>query len=105
MEKKYTNEQLNRIRAQSIIYQCACPAQVTALLSSTQSLYDYQTNCLNRDDVDVQVHQNIADATLAAYAVIEQCLTDVLLLEGWDLNTLEMPEAIRDKLLRQIDDE
>lgn len=102
MESKYTKEQLQRVRTQSIVYQCACPAQVSSLMSSMRSLYEYQENCLNQDDTDVQVHQQIASATQAAYRIIEQCFTDVLHLEGWDLDTLEMPEVLRNKLLKQV---
>ena len=102
MKAKYSREQLLAIRDQSIVYQCACPAQVSTLMSEMRALYDYQENCLNESDVDVQVHQRIASATSEAYLVIEQCLTDVLHLEGWNPATLEMPERLRNKLLKQI---
>jgi hypothetical protein len=105
MKAKYSKAQLNQIREQSIVYQCACPAQVSTLMSEMRSLYEYQERCLNDSDVDVEVHRNIAAATSAAYLVIEQCLTDVLILEGWDLETLEMPERLRQKLLKQINEE
>ena len=105
MKAKYSREQLLSIREQSIVYQCACPAQVSALMSEMRSLYDYQEKCLNDSDVDVQVHRNIAAATSAAYLIIEQCLTDILCIEGWDLETLEMPEVLRQKLLKQIAEE
>ena len=103
MKAKCSKEQLASIREQAVIYQCACPAQVSELVSGMQNLYKYQEDCLNRNDVDVQVHRTIADATAAAYGLIEQCLTDVLRLEGWDLDKLEMPECLRQRLLKQIE--
>jgi hypothetical protein len=30
-------------------------------------------------------------------------VTDVLRLEGWDLDKLEMPECLRQRLLKQIE--
>ena len=102
METKYSKAQLQRVRAQSIVYQCACPAQVSTMLSSLLSLYEYQESCIDKDDVDVQVHRRIADATAETYRIMEQCFTDVLQLEGWNLETLEMPELLRNRLIKQI---
>ncbi|GAC1599575.1 MAG: hypothetical protein NVS3B2_00890 [Ramlibacter sp.] len=48
------------------------------------------------------VHQAIADATEQSHALMEQCLTRVLALEGWDPVTLAMPEALRDKQRKSL---
>jgi hypothetical protein len=103
MDIQYTRKQLSSIREQAMIYQCACPAQVSELLAQMQDLYAYQSNCLNGTDVDVRVHENIAAATMAAYPVIEKCLTDILVLEGWDLNTLVIPEFLQKRLLAALE--
>jgi hypothetical protein len=95
MEPLYSKEQLAWIREQAMIYQCACPAQVSKLLSEMQWLYKYQADCLNQTDVDFLVHQKIAEATRKAYPIIEQCMSDILMLEGWDMATLTMPESLR----------
>jgi hypothetical protein len=102
MQGKYTREQLMSIRQQAALYQCACPAQVSQLLAEIMKLFDYQKNCLNRTDTDLKVHRAIEQATLAAYPIIEQCLTDVLTLEGWDMATLTMPDVLKQKLLDSI---
>jgi hypothetical protein len=103
MNPLYSKEQLTHIREQAMIYQCACPAQVSKLLSEMQRLYKYQTDCLNQTDVDFLVHSNIAEATRKAYPIIEQCMTDVLRLEGWDMATLTMPESLRKLTLDAIE--
>lgn len=103
MDTLYSREQLTWIREQAIIYQCACPAQVSKLLSEMQWLYKYQADCLNQTDVDFLVHSNIAEATKKAYPIIEQCMTDVLTLEGWDMATLTMPESLKKLTLASIE--
>jgi hypothetical protein len=32
---------------------------------------------------------------------MEECLDDILRLEGWDLSTFEMPEALKLRILAQ----
>lgn len=102
MKTRYTQKQLSHIREQALIYQCACPAQVSKLLSEMLFLHRYQAECLNRTDVDVAVHQTIAKATEDVYPRMEQCLTEVLQLEGWDLETLTMPETLKKTMLNEL---
>lgn len=102
MQPKYSKSQLMYIREQALLFQCACPAQVSLLLAETMSLYVYQEECLNQTDTDVRVHTAIAQATELAYPIIEQCLTDVLILEGWNMDTLEMPESLKKRMYESI---
>lgn len=102
METRYTRDQLNHIREQALIYQCACPAQVSKLISELLSLHRYQAECLNRTDVDACVHQAIARVTEEIYPRMEQCLTEVLELEGWNMETLTMPEALKKAMLNEL---
>jgi hypothetical protein len=101
MNRKYSQEQLLSIMEQAMIYQCACPSLVTRVASDLQHLYDYQLECINNSDTDVEVHQAIAQATTEAYQTIEACLTKILALEGWDLATLQMPAYL---VQRQMDE-
>jgi hypothetical protein len=103
MNIRYTKEQLSFIQEQAMIYQCACPAQVSILLLKMLDLYAYQANCLTQTDVDARVHERILRAVTEASPIIEQCLTDILNLEGWDLNTLEIPEFLQKRLLDSIE--
>ena len=102
MQTKYSKEQLMRIREQALLYQCACPAQVSQLLAETLALFAYQEECLNQSDTDARVHTAIAKATELAYPIFEQCLTDVLILEDWNMDTLEMPELLKKRMYDSI---
>ena len=105
LETKFTNTQLRRINLQSILYLCACPSQVGVQIDSLRQLYDYQANCSDRSRSDIQdkVHARIAEASQAAHAIMEQCLQDILAMEGWDPVTLEMPANIRTLLELEIE--
>ena len=102
MNTRYSRDQLIRIRDQATLYQCACPAQVTALISEILNLYAYQEECLNLTDIDVAVHNVISTAAQEAYSIIEKCLTDILILEGWDLNTFAMPDQLKKRMVDSV---
>lgn len=71
MNTQFTDEQLSHIIDQSLIYQCACPAQVAKHIIGLRDLYAYQENCLNQTDTDVAVHQRIALDAARAHAALE----------------------------------
>lgn len=104
LETKFSNAQLRRINLQSILYLCSCPSQVGVQIDSLRKLYEYQANCADRgrNELQSRVHERIAEATLAAHRIMEDCLQDVLNLEGWDPDTLEMPEGLRTLLSQEI---
>lgn len=102
MKTNYTSEQLTHIRNQALIYQCACPAQVTVVVDAIRTLHEQQQICLNETDTDDAVHSRIKQSSLKAHAELEDCLTDILKLEGWDLETLKMPEYLKKRLLDGI---
>jgi hypothetical protein len=99
MNYLFSREQLDTILKQSMMYACACPAQICKTIKEQRALYTYQQECLNQDDTDKAVHQAIADAIEETHPKLEACLKEVLTLEGWDLETLEMPAAILKKLM------
>lgn len=105
LETKFSNAQLRRINLQSILYLCSCPSQVGLQIDSLRKLYAYQANCSERDrgDLQSQVHERIRAAAIAAHAIMEDCLQDILTLEEWDLQTLEMPENIRAMFIEEIE--
>jgi hypothetical protein len=104
LETKFSNKQLRRINLQSILYLCSCPSQVGVQIDSLRKLYEFQANCVDRGRGELQnkVHERIAEATLAAHRIMEDCLQDVLNMEGWDPVTLEMPEGLRTLLEQEI---
>ena len=100
MDRSYSDEQLLRIIDQAMIYQCACPAQVASVMRELRRVDTYQQACLNLSGTDKQVHQRISEDVRKAHAIMENCLESVLLLEGWDLETMTMPENLK-KQMRQ----
>ena len=105
LETKFSNAQLRRINLQSILYLCSCPSQVGVQIDSLRKLFEYQANCVDRGGTELQnqVHERIAQATIAAHRIMEDCLQDILDLEGWDPVTLEMPEGLRTMFEQEID--
>jgi hypothetical protein len=97
MQQRFTDQQLERIVDEATIYMCACPAQVAASIRDLRGLYRYQLDCLESPSNEMPVHQLIAQSTQQAHAELESCLDKVLEMEGWDRETLRMPEGLRKK--------
>lgn len=95
MNETYSALQLSTIIDRSLVYQCACPAQVCRTLLELRDLFDYQIHCRDLSTTDRDVHAAIAKATASAHAEMERCLDEVLRLEGWNRETLELPEQLR----------
>ncbi len=104
LQKQFADHQLQRILEQAAIYACACPAQVCKAIFQQRSLFIYQAKCLNNTATDVAVHQAIVDAVHRTHAELEECLKQVLELEGWDLETLSMPATLMKRLADSIND-
>ena len=102
MQERFDAAQVSKVLDQALVYQCACPAQVCRTLFELRELYEYQKNCGNDTGNDQAVHGAIAAATQRAHAVMEDCLAQVLELEGWDLQTLTMPQALRLKMAKPL---
>ena len=100
LNKQFSEAQLARILEQSVIYACACPAQVCKTIFQNRELFAYQRSCLNSTHTDAAVHQTIAECIRRTHAVLEICLEDVLKLEGWDMVTLDMPAALQKRILK-----
>jgi hypothetical protein len=97
MKEQFDPSQISRIIDQSLVYQCACPAQVCRAIFELRDLYRYQMECINDSRNDVLVHRAIADVAEKSHALMEECLTRVLEIEGWDPATLVLPEQLKAK--------
>jgi hypothetical protein len=95
LQQNYRDDELEKIVQEAILYMCACPCQVAAEIRQLRQLIHYQRNCEQASETPSPVHQAIAEAAIAAHAVMEDCLTRVLEIEGWDRQTLKMPEGLR----------
>ena len=102
MKEQFDPSQISKIIDQSLLYQCACPAQVCRAIFELRELYRYQMECSNDSTNDVLVHQAIAEAAEKSHAHMEQCLTRVLEIEGWDAATLTMPPQLKAKQLKSL---
>ena len=104
LEHKFSALQLALINDQAALYTCSCPLQVSLQISNLRKLFDYQKKCmddylilskeldaLTENDVEMLVHRRIAEVTKQAHQLMEQCLDEILELEGWDKSKLEMP--------------
>ncbi|WP_226442070.1 hypothetical protein [Quatrionicoccus australiensis] len=103
LQRRFSDQELEQIIEEATIYMCACPGQVAVQLRTLRELFRYQGKCEIEPGNDVAVHQAIAAATIKAYAVMEDCLDQVLELEGWDRATLQMPEGLRRKRAEMLD--
>ena len=94
LDNKFTAIQLAIINNQAALYTCACPVHVSMQITNLRKLFDYEKMCMeipSENSVEMQVHQRIAEVTKQAHQLMEQCLDDILDMEGWDRTKLEMP--------------
>jgi hypothetical protein len=103
MKIRFPDEILTRILEQCMLHTCACPAQICRVLNEQRALYYYQSQCINTTENDRRIHQRITDSLEITHAHLEECLADVLQLEGWDLETYQMPEAMLQKRLSEFE--
>ena len=104
LNNKFSALQLAIINDQAALYTCACPVHVSLQITNLRKLFDYQNQCMEIDDlmtgskVEKQVHQRIAEATRQAHQIMEECLDEILDLEGWDKTKMEMPPGLRTRI-------
>jgi hypothetical protein len=103
LDNKFSALQLAIINDQGMIYECACPVHVSLQIANLRKLFDYQKECMSMDispenNVQMQVHQRIAEVAKQAHQLMEQCLDEILDMEGWDKTKLEMPAGIRKRI-------
>jgi hypothetical protein len=100
--ERYTDNELYSIIDQGMIYMCACPAQVAEGLLKLRQMIQYQLNCAADPKNDTAVHDAIAKSTIQSHHIMEDCLDTVIALEKWDRATLQMPEGLRQRQLKEV---
>ncbi len=95
MKERYNAEQISKVIDQALIYQCACPAQVCKAIFELRELYDYQINCASDSKNNALVHKTIAAAAEASHEIMEECLKQILDIEGWNQANFVMPESLK----------
>ena len=100
---QYSDEQLEIIKDQGLVYACVCPSQVSEQVLSLRLLLKYQAQCQQEvDERTIDTHNLIVDASVKAHEIMEKCLHDILIREGWDLQTLQMPEYLRELIVKKL---
>ena len=103
LDYQYSDEQLEKIKNQGLIYACVCPSQVSEQILNLRLLLKYQAQCQKEvDERTIDTHNLIVEASVKAHEIMEKCLHDILIREGWDLETLQMPEYIRDLIVEKL---
>lgn len=102
LQKRFSEAQLAAILEQAAIYSCACPAQLCMAINQQRELFGYQAGCLNESDTDITVHRLIAETAASNHANLEACLHKVLELEGWNMQSLEMPDNLGKRLIAEL---
>ena len=102
MKERFNASQVSKVIDQALVYQCACPAQVCRAIFELRELYEYQMNCANDSVNDQLVHSTIVLSTEKAHELLEECLSRVLEIEGWDVATLNMPETLKKKPAKDL---
>jgi hypothetical protein len=102
LAKQFSDDDVSRILEQAMIYVCACPAQVCKSILEERSVFDYQARCIDMTDTDASVHRTIAEAIQRSHLILEDCLRQVLALEGWNTSTLEMPQTLQKRMIDAI---
>ncbi|MEN9898299.1 MAG: hypothetical protein RLZZ66_1948 [Pseudomonadota bacterium] len=103
LDYQYSDEQLEKIKNQGFIYTCVCPSQVSEQVLGLRSLLNYQAQCQEEvDERTIDTHKLIIEASVKAHEIMEKCLHDILIREGWDLQTFEMPKDIRELIAEKL---
>ncbi|HEY7987020.1 MAG TPA: hypothetical protein VIE17_08870 [Methylophilaceae bacterium] len=103
LKQRFDTATLMRITDTSMIYTCACPAQIAQDILSMRKLYAYQQDCMSQEDSSPEVHLLIADAVEHNHARMETTLDRVLTIQNWNRETWEMPEEMRKRLKTAFD--
>jgi hypothetical protein len=101
-EERYTDDELIFIMEQGLIYMCACPAQVAEAMLKLRALHKYQLQCSGDSGNDPAVHTAIARSTVQSHHIMQDCLDTVIALEKWDRTTLQMPEGLRKRQMKEL---
>ena len=95
LKNRFDDEELERIIEEAAIYMCACPGQVANQIRQLRQVIRYQRDCLTEAKTPNLVHHTIEARSREAHALMEDCLDQVLEIEGWDRVTLKMPAGLR----------
>ena len=82
--RQYTERQLARIAKYSAQVECECPEHLSALVVSLTRFEDYSAECENRNAQDATLHSYLFSTAAQARNLLENALTRVIEMEGFD---------------------
>lgn len=80
--RRFTREQLGRLREIESRVECECPNHLSELLLSLGAFEDYAAACESRSTDDARVHALLHRNTAAARRIVEDALIELLRHEG-----------------------
>jgi hypothetical protein len=83
--RRFTREQLGRLREIESRVECECPNHVSELLLSLGAFEDYAAACESRNTDDAQIHALLHRKTAAARRIVEEALVELLRHERIEL--------------------
>lgn len=101
LEPRFNPEQLRQLLDQSLLYGCGCPMQLSELLLQLTELYETPEDCVQTYGKDPQIHGRIAQLVNRMIPEVEDCLISVLVSEGWDPDTLDLPKGLPDRFMAE----
>ncbi len=77
-ERRFTKQQLARLREIESKVECECPNHLSELLLSLNAFEDYSAACENRNADDARIHSVLHRSTAAARRIVEDALVELL---------------------------
>ncbi len=73
LDYQYSDEQLEKIKNQGLVYACVCPSQVSEQILSLRLLLKYQAQCQQEvDEITIDTHNLIVYASVKANEIMEK---------------------------------
>lgn len=76
--RRFTREQLGRLREIESRVECECPNHLSELLLSLGAFEDYASACESRNAEDARIHAHLHRSTAAARRIVEEALVELL---------------------------
>jgi hypothetical protein len=76
--RRFTREQLGRLREIESRVECECPNHLSELLLSLGAFEDYAAACESRNSEDARIHALLHHSTAAARRIVEDSLVELL---------------------------
>jgi hypothetical protein len=99
LDRKFTDEQIEKICREGDINNCFCLSKLSKEIKDIRQLFLDQKQCLINGNTSLtsKSHLMINETIQIVHTVMERCLSDILIQEEWNLNTLTVPDSFKKK--------